>query len=84
MSETVLPENEAQEIQNLPEHEVVVCAIGREYFALPLESPAEIFKSTEITQLPLAPLKRCTVTLPRCCRLQGSSVWRIPGKRAFC
>jgi chemotaxis signal transduction protein len=55
MSESVTSKNGTLEIQDLPEHEVVLCALGREYFALPLESLAEIFKGTEITQLPLAP-----------------------------
>ena len=40
---------------NLPAHEVVVCAVGREHFALPLESLAEIFKVSDITPLPLSP-----------------------------
>ena len=49
------PDSGSEQVPNLPEHEVVVCAVGREYFALPLESLAEIFKATEITSLPLAP-----------------------------
>ncbi len=40
----------------LPAREVVVCAVGREYFALPLESIAEIYKTSEITPLPLSPV----------------------------
>ncbi len=55
MTETILPDSGPEQRPDLPEHEVVVCAVGREYFALPLESLAEIFKVSEITKLPLAP-----------------------------
>jgi purine-binding chemotaxis protein CheW len=37
------------------EHKVVVCTAGKEFFALPLEALAEIYKAQEITPLPLAP-----------------------------
>ena len=51
-----LPSDTGQaEVSNLPEHDVVVCAVGKEHFALPLESLAEIFKVSEITPLPSSP-----------------------------
>jgi len=37
------------------EHKVVVCTVGKEFFALPLETLAEIYRAQEITPLPLAP-----------------------------
>lgn len=37
------------------EHKVVVCTVGREFFALPLGALAEIYKAQEITPLPLSP-----------------------------
>jgi purine-binding chemotaxis protein CheW len=55
MTETLHPDSRQEQVPNLPEHEVVVCAVGREHFALPLESLAEIFKISEITSLPLSP-----------------------------
>jgi len=55
MTETLPPDSVSEQAPNLPAHEVVVFAIGREYFALPLNSLAEIFKTSEITTLPLAP-----------------------------
>ncbi len=45
----------AEEVANLPAHEVVVCSLGREYFAIPLEALAEIFRFSEITPLPMSP-----------------------------
>ena len=39
-----------------PEHEVVVCMVGKEYFALPLDAMAEIYKSPDIMSLPLSPI----------------------------
>lgn len=36
-------------------NKVVVFTVGREYFALPLESLAEIYRSVDITPVPLAP-----------------------------
>lgn len=52
-----LPSQEtAQEQQEArAEHKVVVCTVGKESFALPLEALAEIYKAQEITPLPLAP-----------------------------
>ncbi len=55
MTETLTPASGSEQVPNLPAHEVVVCAVGREHFALPLESLAEIFKVSEITPLPLSP-----------------------------
>lgn len=55
MSERLQPEPGKEPTPNLPAHEVVVFAVGREHFALPLESLAEIFKVSEITPLPLSP-----------------------------
>ena len=55
MKETLPPEPGTEPIPNLPAHEVVVCAVGREHFALPLESLAEIFKVSEVIPLPLSP-----------------------------
>jgi purine-binding chemotaxis protein CheW len=55
MTEILPSDSGSEQVPNLPAHEVVVCAVGREYFALPLESLAEIFKASEITSLPLAP-----------------------------
>ncbi len=55
MTETLTPASGPEQVPNLPAHEVVVCAVGREHFALPLESLAEIFKVSEITPLPLSP-----------------------------
>jgi len=48
-------ESADKQIQNIPTHEVVVCSVGRAYFALPLESLAEIFRVSEITPLPFSP-----------------------------
>jgi len=44
-----------EQVVNLQAHEVVVCAVGREHFALPLESLAEIFRASKVTPLPLSP-----------------------------
>ncbi len=55
MDNSLPPDSGTEPIQNLPAHEVVVCAVGRELFALPLDSLAEIFKVSEITSLPLSP-----------------------------
>jgi len=55
MTETLTPASGSEQVPNLPAHKVVVCAVGREHFALPLESLAEIFKISEITPLPLSP-----------------------------
>jgi purine-binding chemotaxis protein CheW len=55
MTEMLPSDSGSEQAPNLPAHEVVVCAVGREYFALPLQSLAEIFKVSEITSLPLAP-----------------------------
>jgi len=55
MTERLHPESGPDQAPNLPAHEVVVCSVGREYFALPLESLAEIFKVSEITPLPSSP-----------------------------
>ncbi|MGD8353320.1 MAG: chemotaxis protein CheW [Pseudomonadota bacterium] len=55
MTDTAAIDPGTQQAQDLPVHEVVVCAVGREYFALPLESLAEIYKVSEITPLPLSP-----------------------------
>ena len=55
MTNTLPSDAGAQQVSDLPAHEVVVCALGREFFALPLESLAEIFKVSEITPLPLSP-----------------------------
>jgi len=55
MTDTLPPESGQEQAPNLPAHEVVVCSVGREYFALPLESLAEIFKVSEITPLPASP-----------------------------
>jgi len=55
MTETLPPDSGSEQVLNLPSHEVVLCAVGREHFALPLESLAEIFKASEIKPLPLSP-----------------------------
>lgn len=55
MNETLPPDTGPETVENLPAHEVVVCSVGREHFALPLESLAEIFKVSDITPLPLSP-----------------------------
>ena len=55
MTKTLHPDSGPEQVPNLPTHEVVLCAVGREHFALPLESLAEIFKVSEITPLPLSP-----------------------------
>jgi len=55
MTDTMSPDTGQAEVSNLPEHDVVVCSVGREHFALPLESLAEIFKVSEITPLPSSP-----------------------------
>ena len=55
MTETLHSDSGVEQVPNLPSHEVVVCGVGREYFALPLESLAEIFKGSKITPLPLSP-----------------------------
>jgi purine-binding chemotaxis protein CheW len=55
MADKLMPDNGQADVSNLPKHEVVVCAVGREHFALPLESLAEIFKVSEITSLPSSP-----------------------------
>ena len=55
MTDVLSPETGSDQAPSLPAHEVVVCAVGREYFALPLETLAEIFKVSEITPLPLSP-----------------------------
>jgi purine-binding chemotaxis protein CheW len=55
MAEMLPPDSESEQVLNLPAHEVVLCTVGREHFALPLESLGEIFKASEITPLPLAP-----------------------------
>ncbi len=89
MTETLHPGSGQEQVPNLPEHEVVVCAVGREHFALPLESLAEIFKISEITPLPLSPpylvgVVTFTVIWPRCCPLEGCAVWWTARMRAFC
>lgn len=55
MTDSLFQDTELEVAPNLPEHEVVVCSVGKEYFALPLDSLAEIFKVSEITPLPLSP-----------------------------
>ena len=55
MNDPVKIENGSGEETRHPEHEVVVCMVGKEYFALPLDSMAEIYKSTDIMSLPLSP-----------------------------
>ena len=55
MTEPLSSDSGLDQAPNLPAHEVVVCAVGREHFALPLESLAEIFKVSDITPLPLSP-----------------------------
>lgn len=55
MTKTLHPDSGPEQVPNLPAHEVVLCAVGREHFALPLESLAEILKVSEITPLPLSP-----------------------------
>ncbi len=55
MSDPVTQENVSEEESRLPEHEVVVCTVGKEYFALPLDAMAEIYKTVDITPLPLSP-----------------------------
>jgi len=55
MTDTLTPYQGQDPAPNQPAHEVVVCAVGREHFALPLESLAEIYRSMEITPLPLSP-----------------------------
>jgi purine-binding chemotaxis protein CheW len=45
----------SQQEKVLSEHKVVVCTVGKESFALPLQSLAEIYKAQEITPLPLSP-----------------------------
>ena len=55
MVDTLSSDTAQAEATDLPEHDVVVCAVGREHFALPLESLAEIFKVSKITPLPSSP-----------------------------
>ena len=55
MTDTLPSDTGQAEASNLPAHDVVVCTVGREHFALPLESLAEIFKVSEITPLPSSP-----------------------------
>ena len=55
MTDPVTQKNGSVEEVRHPEHEVVVCMLGKEYFALPLDAMAEIYKSPDIMSLPLSP-----------------------------
>ncbi|MDF1535406.1 MAG: chemotaxis protein CheW [bacterium] len=55
MTDPVILESNSEEKSRHPEHEVVMCTVGKEYFALPLEAMAEIYKAADITPLPLSP-----------------------------
>lgn len=55
MAESQTPDAKVMAGNGQSGHEVVVCAVGREHFALPLESLAEIFRVSDITPLPMSP-----------------------------
>jgi purine-binding chemotaxis protein CheW len=55
MTDPVIQEDGSVEEIRHPEHDVVVCMVGKEYFALPLDAMAEIYKSSDIMSLPLSP-----------------------------
>ena len=55
MTDPVNLENGSAEEVRHPEHEVIVCTVGKEFFALPLDAMAEIYKTSDIMPLPLSP-----------------------------
>jgi len=55
MEESYLPDGSVEQIPAEKVNKVVMCTVGKESFALPLEALAEIYRALEITPLPLAP-----------------------------
>jgi purine-binding chemotaxis protein CheW len=55
MEESLSLDGRANQVSAEQVNKVVVCTVGKEAFALPLEALAEIYRGVEITRLPLAP-----------------------------
>ena len=55
MTESNAQEAAVEQVATEAVHKVVVCTVGKESFALPLEALAEIYRAVEITPLPLSP-----------------------------
>jgi len=55
MEEPQSPDGSVEQVPPEKLNHVVVCTVGKESFALPLDALAEIYRGVEITPLPLAP-----------------------------
>jgi purine-binding chemotaxis protein CheW len=55
MEEPQAPDGGVTQIPAEEVNEVILCTVGKESFAIPLDALAEIYRGVEITPLPLAP-----------------------------